>query len=152
MALVKDLEAAGLSPLNATGKRINERNENILGLKSKVDQRSKSVPVSWAGLFRKAREEESWSSSKELSEKIAKIQNNAKGRVTIEEKDLEPVSVTSNATTIGKPVKIDEYRLKGSRGKFAKVCVLLDVRKPVEQGVWIDTKEESFFQTIAYEN
>ncbi|WOL00815.1 hypothetical protein Cni_G09528 [Canna indica] len=56
------------------------------------------------------------------------------------------------AAVIGEPLKIDEYTLKGIRGKFARVCILLDVRKPIQQDIWIDTKYGSFFQTVAYEN
>ncbi|WOL16690.1 Endonuclease/exonuclease/phosphatase [Canna indica] len=40
-------------------------------------------PGSWAGLFNMTRKEEEWRRSTELSEKIMKIQSNAKGRVNI---------------------------------------------------------------------
>ncbi|WOL08081.1 hypothetical protein Cni_G16833 [Canna indica] len=56
------------------------------------------------------------------------------------------------AAVIGKPVKMDEYTMARVRGKFARVCVLLDITKPIQQGVWIDTEKGNFFQTIAYEN
>ncbi|WOK94593.1 hypothetical protein Cni_G03298 [Canna indica] len=56
------------------------------------------------------------------------------------------------AAVIGKPVKIDEFTLSGTRGKYAKVCVLLDLKKPIEQGFWGEAKRSCFFQTVAYEN
>ncbi|WOK98767.1 ras-related protein RABF1-like isoform X1 [Canna indica] len=52
----------------------------------------------------------------------------------------------------GKPVKFDEYTKAGTRGKFARMCVLLDVKKKLEQGFWFVTSRGKFFQTVAYEN
>ncbi|WOL10078.1 DNA-directed primase/polymerase protein isoform X6 [Canna indica] len=56
------------------------------------------------------------------------------------------------AAVIGKPVKIDDFTLSGTRGKYARVCVLLDLKKPIEQGFWVEAKGSCFFQTVAYEN
>ncbi|WOL16487.1 hypothetical protein Cni_G25274 [Canna indica] len=53
---------------------------------------------------------------------------------------------------IGELVKIDEYILSGTRGKYARICVLLYLKKPVEHGFWVETKGTRFFQTVAYEN
>ncbi|WOL16244.1 hypothetical protein Cni_G25031 [Canna indica] len=53
---------------------------------------------------------------------------------------------------IGRPLKIDNYTQNGSRGKFARACVLMNIRMPIQQGLWIDTQSGSFFQSIAYEN
>ncbi|WOL20251.1 hypothetical protein Cni_G29055 [Canna indica] len=74
-------------------------------LKSKGDLRDKAgvLPASWAGLFRQARNEEHWSKSSILNEKILKIQKNAKGRVIIEENDLKKVR--------------EDYKLFMCRGK-----------------------------------
>ncbi|WOL00435.1 beta-glucosidase 22-like [Canna indica] len=46
-------------------------------------------PITWAGLFRRSRQEDVWGNSKELQEKISKIQEGAKGKVLIEDEDLE---------------------------------------------------------------
>ncbi|WOK94523.1 hypothetical protein Cni_G03227 [Canna indica] len=56
------------------------------------------------------------------------------------------------AAVIGKPVKFDEYTRAGTRGKFARICVLLDVKKQLEHGFWIETRGGKFFQSVAYEN
>ncbi|WOL19831.1 hypothetical protein Cni_G28633 [Canna indica] len=56
------------------------------------------------------------------------------------------------AAVIGKPVKIDVFTLSGTREKYARVCVLLDLKKPIEQGLWVEAKGSYFFQTVAYEN
>ncbi|WOK93201.1 hypothetical protein Cni_G01895 [Canna indica] len=56
------------------------------------------------------------------------------------------------AVVVGKPVKIDEVTLSRKRGNFARICILLDLKKPVQQGVWIETMKGNFFQSIAYEN
>ncbi|WOK94023.1 hypothetical protein Cni_G02725 [Canna indica] len=56
------------------------------------------------------------------------------------------------AAVIGNPLKIDEFTSSGERGKFARICVLLDITKPVQQGLWIESSEGKFFQSVAYEN
>ncbi|WOK99311.1 hypothetical protein Cni_G08023 [Canna indica] len=56
------------------------------------------------------------------------------------------------ATVVGKLVKIYEFTLAKKRGKFVRVCILLDVKKHVEQDIWIETVNEKFLQSIAYEN
>ncbi|WOL13471.1 hypothetical protein Cni_G22241 [Canna indica] len=56
------------------------------------------------------------------------------------------------ATAIGKPVKIDDVTLSRKRGKFARICILLDIKKPIQQGIWVETEKEFIFQSIAYEN
>ncbi|WOL08145.1 hypothetical protein Cni_G16897 [Canna indica] len=35
---------------------------------------------------------------------------------------------------IGKPLKIDNYTVNGERGKFARVCVMLNIKEPLQQG------------------
>ncbi|WOL01038.1 hypothetical protein Cni_G09751 [Canna indica] len=44
------------------------------------------------------------------------------------------------AIVVGRPIKIDEYTLSGVRVRFVRVCILLDVRKPLEQDFWIESK------------
>jgi hypothetical protein len=40
------------------------------------------------------------------------------------------------ATTVGSPVKVDMHTLDASRGKFARVCIEIDLDKPVVGKVW----------------
>ncbi|WOL01084.1 peptidyl-prolyl cis-trans isomerase CYP23 [Canna indica] len=47
---------------------------------------------------------------------------------------------------------IEVERQEGEKGKFARVCVLLNIREPIQQRFWIDTELGSFFQSISYEN
>ncbi|WOK94310.1 hypothetical protein Cni_G03012 [Canna indica] len=56
------------------------------------------------------------------------------------------------AAVIGRPVKIDEYTKACDRGKFARICIQMNLKKPIEQGFWVETKGYKFFQTVAYEN
>ncbi|WOL20094.1 hypothetical protein Cni_G28896 [Canna indica] len=229
-------------------------------VRMKVDEgkpKSDRPVLSWASLFQRTRCEEDWRFSNELSEKIKKIEENAKGRVKITDKDLmearsncklamygkffgrtsplelvrnlmpkiwklksscqivdlsagffvfkfenekdywntfgggpwflrgqalslipwkdsfQPLTEfissvgatpgvtirvfeskysTTNCCWMGRPIKIDEYTKLGARGKFARICILLDIMKPLEQGIWIDSKDDNFFQTVAYEN
>ncbi|WOL14456.1 hypothetical protein Cni_G23236 [Canna indica] len=110
----------------------------------------KAGPSSWVGLFRMKVNAEEWRTSPKLLEKIDKIQDSAKGSVFISEKDLEEAKMDS--AVVGRPIKIDDYTLSRERGKFGRVCILMDVRKPVEQELWIETKMGKFFQSVAYEN
>ncbi|WOK97370.1 hypothetical protein Cni_G06078 [Canna indica] len=56
------------------------------------------------------------------------------------------------AAVVGRPLKIDNHTQSGDRGKFARVCVMLNIKKPLQQGFWIDSDSSSFFQSVAYEN
>ncbi|WOL20225.1 hypothetical protein Cni_G29029 [Canna indica] len=56
------------------------------------------------------------------------------------------------AAVIGDPIKTDDFTAVGTRAKFARICVLLDIKKPIQQGIWIESKEGKFFQSVAYEN
>lgn len=39
-----------------------------------------------------------------------------------------------------------------TRGKFVRVCILLDLEKLLPQGLWIEDETSQFFYTVAYEN
>ncbi|WOL00198.1 hypothetical protein Cni_G08911 [Canna indica] len=139
----------------------------------------------WASLFRRSDPDSNWRESKEVAEKINKIQNSAKGRIKIEEADLAEAKKGSElilyekidvipvwvqlpglpleflnsriflpqvAAAIGKPLRFDNVTQKGELGKFARICVMMNLKEPVQQGFWIDTDSGSFFQSIAYEN
>lgn len=51
------------------------------------------------------------------------------------------------ASTIGKPIKVDEHTLKVERGRFARVCVEIDLNQPVVgkicvKGTWYKVEYE----------
>ncbi|WOK96360.1 hypothetical protein Cni_G05067 [Canna indica] len=184
---------------------------------NKWRSRRNEGPMSWAGLFRRTRIEDDWGHSRKMTEKFAKIQEGARGRIFIEDEDLEmarrdckwliyggllegvlsggpwffrgqalslilwkekfqpmledismiPIWVQlpglpfeflhknilpQIAVVIGQPMKYDDYTMAGTRRKFARICVMVDIKKPLEQGIWIETKRGKFFQSIAYEN
>ncbi|WOK96641.1 hypothetical protein Cni_G05348 [Canna indica] len=70
-----------------------------VGLRS---PRSKFVPVTWAGLFKATSRDGDRRSSKILMEKIKKIEENTKGRVTIAEADMEEARKDCNPMLYGK--------------------------------------------------
>lgn len=57
------------------------------------------------------------------------------------------------ATAIGKPLKIDDPTMALSRPSVARVCVELDLLKPLPSRVWIGTKSrKGYWQTVNYED
>ncbi|XP_056696946.1 uncharacterized protein [Spinacia oleracea] len=52
------------------------------------------------------------------------------------------------AKVIGKPIRVDYATDKVSRGKYARVCVEIDLRKPIITKVWVG----GFWQPVVYEN
>ncbi|WOL07048.1 hypothetical protein Cni_G15784 [Canna indica] len=61
-------------------------------------------------------------------------------------------NLSGPTAVIGRPVKIDEYTKAGDRGKFARICIQMNLKKLIEQGFWVEIKGYKFFKTIAYEN
>jgi hypothetical protein len=51
------------------------------------------------------------------------------------------------ATAVGTPVKVDMHTLDASRGKFARVCIEIDLDKPVVGKVWF----RDFWYHVEYE-
>jgi hypothetical protein len=51
------------------------------------------------------------------------------------------------ATAVGRPVKVDIHTLDASRGKFARVCIEIDLDKPVVGKVWF----RDFWYHVEYE-
>jgi hypothetical protein len=51
------------------------------------------------------------------------------------------------ATAVGSPVKVDMHTLDASRGKFARVCIEIDLDKPVVGKVWF----RDFWYHVEYE-
>ncbi|WOK98704.1 ribonuclease H protein [Canna indica] len=76
-----------------------------------------------------------------------------KGSISIPDLDAGDKEVLPQlAAIIGRPLKIDNYSMAGTRGRFGRVCVLMDIRKPIQQDFWIENSEGAFFQSVAYEN
>lgn len=67
-------------------------------------------------------------------------------------RDWEEHIITKIAATFGKVLKIYEVTSARIKGRFARVCVEVDLTKPLKPGVRIGTPMDSFFQTIAYGN
>lgn len=50
------------------------------------------------------------------------------------------------ASTVGKPIKVDHNTLDVQRGRFARVCVEVDLNKPVVGKVWM----KNFWYKVEY--
>lgn len=61
-------------------------------------------------------------------------------------------SLAAIAAEAGKPLRVDEQSLNLERGSYIRVCVELDLAKPVPEGVWIGQPGAAFFQIFSYEN
>ncbi|WOK93145.1 hypothetical protein Cni_G01838 [Canna indica] len=179
-----------------------DKDQNQMATNEGRNPKKFTEPISWADLLKRTNKEDEWRYSEELNEKMRKIQEGAKGKIFIEEKDMEstknqwgpwflrgqalsviqwkenfqplkesisqiPIWVQLPslpfeymhqsilpliAAVIGRPLKFNDYTISGERGKFARFCVLVDIKKPLEHGFWIETVNGRFFQTIAYEN
>ncbi|WOK98727.1 hypothetical protein Cni_G07439 [Canna indica] len=74
---------------NSKGEERSLRNDTSKeGSFKSRDLNTEGVASTWASLFRRSDPDSNWRDSKEISEKINKIQNGAKGRIGIEESDL----------------------------------------------------------------
>lgn len=51
------------------------------------------------------------------------------------------------ASAVGKPIKVDTNTLKVHRGRFARICVEIDLNQPVVGKVWVD----GFWYKVSYE-
>lgn len=51
------------------------------------------------------------------------------------------------ASAVGKPVKVDTNTLKVQRGRFARICVEIDLNQPVVGKVWVD----GYWYKVSYE-
>ncbi|WOL16488.1 hypothetical protein Cni_G25275 [Canna indica] len=64
--------------------------ENGGGYQSNLkSRRSVDEPFSWASLFRRIEKDDYWRNSEELKQKIKKIQESAKGKVTIDDAEID---------------------------------------------------------------
>ncbi|WOK97316.1 hypothetical protein Cni_G06024 [Canna indica] len=55
------------------------------------------------------------------------------------------------ACLIGRPLKIDENSFAWERGKFVRICIVLNFSMPVKQGILIGKPGKGLFQCIRYE-
>ncbi|XP_039113739.1 uncharacterized protein LOC120249304 [Dioscorea cayenensis subsp. rotundata] len=51
----------------------------------------------------------------------------------------------------GRLLKIDDFTLSLSRSKYARICVEIDLAKPLKQGFWIGDDEHRVFVVVLYE-
>lgn len=51
------------------------------------------------------------------------------------------------ASTVGKPIKVDRNTLKIERGRFARICVEIDLNQPVVGKVWLN----HYWYKVSYE-
>lgn len=58
----------------------------------------------------------------------------------------------SLANCFGKFLKIDDFTLRNEKARFARVCVEVDLSKPLKAGARIGPAGGLFFQSVAYEN
>ncbi|WOL07830.1 hypothetical protein Cni_G16579 [Canna indica] len=56
------------------------------------------------------------------------------------------------ASAIGTPIKVDDVTSRGSRARFARICVLWELNKSVPNGIWINSMNGRIWQAIVLEN
>lgn len=56
------------------------------------------------------------------------------------------------AGKFGELIQIDELTLQKNRGRYARICVDMDISKPLLQGIWISRDDNKFFQPVQYES
>lgn len=54
--------------------------------------------------------------------------------------------------SFGRLLKVDDFTSSLDLGKYARVCVELDLSMPLKSGVHVDHAGGSFYQTVSYEN
>ncbi|XP_072993767.1 uncharacterized protein [Typha latifolia] len=56
------------------------------------------------------------------------------------------------AAFFGKPLRVDETTLDHSRSRFARVCIEVDLSRPLKTAVWLGLKDERVDQRVQYES
>ncbi|XP_073009146.1 uncharacterized protein [Typha latifolia] len=56
------------------------------------------------------------------------------------------------AEYFGKPLRVDETTLDHTRSKVCRVCVEIDLQKPLKKAVWLGPKEDWVDLRVVYEN
>ncbi|VFQ66455.1 unnamed protein product [Cuscuta campestris] len=65
---------------------------------------------------------------------------------------FEPNALFSIAKLVGSPLQLDSATLNLARPSVARVCVEIDLTKPIPHAVWIYLGQSSFLQPIHYED
>ncbi|XP_072983399.1 uncharacterized protein [Typha latifolia] len=52
----------------------------------------------------------------------------------------------------GKPLRVDETTMDHTRSRFARVCVEIELEKPLKKAVWLGPKEDKVDLRVVYEN
>lgn len=60
-------------------------------------------------------------------------------------------SLETISASLGHLLKIDDFTFSFSRSKFARICVEIDLTKPLKQGFWISDDEHQVFVVVLYE-
>ncbi|XP_039136678.1 uncharacterized protein LOC120273995 [Dioscorea cayenensis subsp. rotundata] len=55
------------------------------------------------------------------------------------------------ASSLGTLLKIDEFTCSLSRSKYARICVEIDLNKPLKQGFWVGDDAHRVFVVVLYE-
>ncbi|XP_039136996.1 uncharacterized protein LOC120274516 [Dioscorea cayenensis subsp. rotundata] len=55
------------------------------------------------------------------------------------------------SSSLGRLLKIDEFTLSMSRSRYARVCLEIDLSKPLKQGFWLGDDENRVFVVVLYE-
>lgn len=63
----------------------------------------------------------------------------------------EGESLETVSSLFGKLLKIDDLTSSLSRSRFARICVEIDLAKPLKQGFWIGDDEHRVFVVVLYE-
>ncbi|KAJ0979364.1 hypothetical protein J5N97_014838 [Dioscorea zingiberensis] len=64
---------------------------------------------------------------------------------------LNPVMLESVVAYFGKLVKVDLTTIQRARAKFARICVELNLEKPLKSAVWVNTPKKKVLVPIVYE-
>lgn len=63
----------------------------------------------------------------------------------------EGEALESISSLFGRLLKIDEFTSSLSRSKYARLCVEIDITKPLKQGFWVGDEEHRVFVVVLYE-
>ncbi|KAJ0965564.1 hypothetical protein J5N97_026702 [Dioscorea zingiberensis] len=63
----------------------------------------------------------------------------------------EPDHLDTLVNYFGRLVKVDATTQEMGRAKFVRVCIELDLQKPLKKGVWVSTPRSKSFVSILYE-
>lgn len=60
-------------------------------------------------------------------------------------------ALESLTESIGKLLKVDELKSSSSQARFTRVCLELDLARPLKRGFWLRDEEVKVFVLILYE-